>query len=118
MGALLKGAENIYLVKVTSNDNRKVSFSITKILRGKEQQLTRLTAELNFDYKVGSEYVLISTGDLSNGNNIDTGFGGNFAWYPLEVNREGGRIELRGMGDFDKFVELVRQNPYSPPHKN
>jgi len=112
LDAVVRGAQNIYLVKVTSNDDGKVNFSITKVLRGKEQPLTRLIAEFNFDYKVGSEYILISTGDLSNGNNIDTGFYGNFAWYPLAVTREGDKVKILGIGDLERFNELLKNNPY------
>jgi hypothetical protein len=109
---ILRGGQNIYLVKVTSNDDRKVDFSITQVLRGESQQLTHLIAELNFDYKIGSEYILISTGDLSNGNNIDTGFYGNFAWYPMAVTRDGDKVKIQGIGDLDQFSELLKKNPY------
>ncbi len=109
---VLRGAENVYLVKVTSSDDNKVNFSITTVLRGKEQPLTHLIAEPGYDFKVGSELILISTGDLSNGNNIDDGFYGNFAWYPLFVTRDGEKAEIKGIGTLDQFAELLRQNPY------
>jgi hypothetical protein len=112
LDALLRGAQNIYLVKVTSTDGNKINFSITKVLRGKEQQLTHLIAGPGYDFKLNSEWILISTGDLSNGNNIDTGFYGNFAWYPMRVTGDGEKVKIEGIGDSARFAEIIRQNPY------
>ena len=114
LSSVIHGAQNIYLVQVTSAEAGKVSFSIEDVMRGKSQQLTNLNYEPGYDFKPKSEWILISTGDLSNGNNIDTGFYGNFAWFPLTVTRENGKVMILGIGEKDRFEELLEKNPYKP----
>jgi len=112
LSSVLQGAQNIYLVQVTSAADGKASFAIEDVLRGKAQQLANLTYEDGYEFKPKSEWILISTGDHSNSNNIDDGFYGNFAWFPLKVNRENGKVMILGIGEEDRFKELLERNPY------
>jgi hypothetical protein len=112
LDSVLRGGQNIYLVKVASSADGKANFLIVDILRGKSQELTNLTFEPGYDFKPKSEWILISTGDHSNGNNIDDGFYGNFAWFPLKVTRENGKVMILGIGTQDSFKELLQKNPY------
>ena len=112
LSSVLQGAQNIYLVQVTSAADGKASFSIEDVIRGKTQQITNLTYEPGYEFKPKSEWILISTGDHSNGNNIDDGFYGNFAWFPLTVTRQNGKVMILGIGDEDRFKELLVKNPY------
>ncbi len=95
-------AENVYLVKVTSFKDHKVTFSITEVLRGKTVSLTDLDAELGYDFKVGSEWMLVSIGYGGQKNRVGSRIEGYNDWLPAAITHADAKVSIEGLGSLDQ----------------
>jgi hypothetical protein len=104
-------AKTVYLVRVTSLEDHKVTFSITETLRGEAQFALILTPESSFDFKINSEWILVS---MPSGGRKDSVGGVMFGWndwYPGSVSNEGGKITVNGIGTLDQTKKLLLDKP-------
>ena len=129
-------ADTVYLVRVTSTDNGKVTFSVTEALRGNPITVLILTSLSAFEFKPDSEWLLASYGpERIGGRKDEVGWllkGGLLGWLPARVVRVDNEIYVQTFDwESDHLVEdkaadgttgltlehikrLLQQRPYKP----
>jgi hypothetical protein len=87
----LPGADTIYLVRVSSFDQKTVNFSVTETLRGNPVKSLSLIPFI-IDLSPNAEFLILSSNATRNGqrgNGIGSLMKGNLGWQDAPVVREG-----------------------------
>lgn len=87
----LEWAANVCVAKVKSVDAVKVTFEVTEVLRGKPPAVLTLTPAPGFDFKPGTEWLLMSCdpGGADGKDSVGWLMDGYCNWLPWQIEREG-----------------------------
>jgi len=107
--ASVAASDAVYLVRVASVKDGKVTFSITEVLRGKPQDSLSLTPYTG-GFEVNSEWILVHhVGGFK--DCVGWALKGDCEWLPVRITRDGDKATAQWLGPLDQVREYLRQHP-------